>query len=110
MVSEGRTKVMEQIQEEDKKAAIDKRAAEDKVFADMTRRRKQDEQSSRLNAGIAGKGNVRDRIMARTTFYDKSLHSDKHVNQLKAKEQRILAARGGAATNYERNDGKKKEK
>jgi len=97
-------------------AAIKKaKEKEDKVFDDLKRARKEKKLAEDLKKGVGGGGNKRARIMAKTTFYDKSLHSEKHLQMQKAKERKDTDKREGrgreeAATNYETSDGKKKRR
>ena len=81
MVSEGRSKAMVEVQDEEKEEARKQREKDDGVFEEMKRCRLEEAAKRKKGLGRA----ARDRMMARTTFNAKALHSAKHLEAAKLK-------------------------
>ncbi|GMH70913.1 hypothetical protein TrRE_jg3884 [Triparma retinervis] len=92
MVSEGRKGVMKEIMEEDKHMEIKRREEEKRVLEERRSTRIAETKKTSAAKGSMGRGNVKDRMMARTTFGMKSLHSDKYVEQQRRKMSKYLNA------------------
>ncbi|GMH85035.1 hypothetical protein TrST_g12842 [Triparma strigata] len=90
MVSSGRKNAMNDVIEEDKKKAKEAKEQEQKEFDERRRKRIAQTKLENLSKGLGGKGNTRNRMMARTTFGEKSLHSDKFVKRKKQLESKFL--------------------
>ena len=90
MVSEGRKGVMAEIMEEDKKNERERRENEMKVLEEKKSMRIAETKKNSAAKGSMGRGNVKDRMMARTTFGQKSLHSDKYVEKQRSKMSKYL--------------------
>ncbi|GMI13946.1 hypothetical protein TrLO_g7624 [Triparma laevis f. longispina] len=110
MVSAGRGRnAMNEVIESDKKAAKESRDFEEKEFNLRKKKRVAATKLANLNKGVGGKGNTRNRMMARTTFGEKSLHSDKFVARKKQLESKFFLD-GDALENDRIRDKKRRKK
>jgi len=89
-VSEGRKGVLKEIMEEDRANESKRKMEEKKVIEERRLLREQEAKKNSVSKGSMGRGNVKDRMMARTTFGMKSLHSDKYVEQKRRQMSKFL--------------------
>ena len=100
MVSEGRKQAMNAVIEDEKKTEREHIESVSKLTSERKHSRLAAKRESSAQMGSLGRGNVRKRTMAKTTFGAKSLHSDKYNKQRHKTMSRILNVDAGAGRGH----------